>query len=1535
MESLQKNEEKMKKSCHSSSSITDKSANDAAVTSNSHQTSQISPLKQGGELNENMEGFRSSHENEEEHKLLGKNYNSLDDDDVDTDDTSVRNHNVWAKRQKIPSNIPAFTASPENECTKLKFIFILLFIGLSTTLAYFGMRRDTAEHRHSNEDTEAKTTGNSPIFDTLGENGSSNSVLNLHNIKFDPNAALHQHDPFHVMDQSWYGSVFTNPPHPSSPSALPYNNGINDSMSKIPRDNIGYIQYPNIHNNTLVFATEGDIYLTTLPIMNNNSPNSVQLPVMSAMRLTSTVGNANTPHINPKYPFLIAFTATYTGNREAYIMDLRPEHRSQPSMRLTYMDSAYGVLAIVGWEDDGRTLVVKAYSMEVAMEDERLYRIGVLVNNDKEDPTSKKSFSSERYQQHQDKNFLPNNLAVSDIKPIPLSQAIDSTVDERSGCRYFTRFRQSSHTIRYVGGTAESLWALCPDQELAVPLTSDYQGASKAPRIYTIMINGAMTKILLFMSDRSGHVKGQTWEAASMNLWGILLPTEDDLYTAKKEAKNYLETPFQITSSSCAFGGLPLVEYAVDELNGNIVLRIGADLHLLSKKYIKQIIRENIEMKTNRVLQNNVKKPKAFDPISLPIAVFSDFNNLHERTIPLKNSADVSTTDIYDTAYGTLSALMVARGQLFVNPVRDTCSSTPYDGGAMNMPSRRYRITPGSMTGGLIRVLGAWNIPNLPNQNEENVSRMSIVLATDPLSITAEMAFYLIETSSESIVEFADISDLPIPFFGGHVNGGSVKDGGLGSIYVDSVTVSSVGNRIAWTDTDGRIVVLTLPNSVNIKVDNKDYAILPSVNENDEPMKGIEAGLTWSPGGRYLAIEHNARNQFNIISIVDLGDPNSEKIHVGRIVQATSDRFNSMSPFWGRSSLDFKIDKLSNITPNEKLGATTLYFLSDRDIILSSKTSSPWGTRAPGPFFPKKTNLYSLPLVTKEDQMTVEPMKEMYGGNFVGNGAAELMPAHVSAWTRSTQSDEVGKRTRRLLNNDDSNKFNTIGYKELGTNNLRRSEVVPNNDTNVTCNTTVFTDVPISFGSSQHPLAFARRAYVMSKIPASDYLYVFQLNDGPSLLVAERSEGVNLILFHLGSFPSDSVERIDLKPEGTILQSIGLSTDRNYLYATYSGNTKVIQNTLKGILEFVGDLSDFSKNIVDTDDWFLSVWPKLEYQQMYDDAWRMLRDYYYDARMGNVDWMSIHSKFLPLVSRCGRREELDDVLAQMASELSALHVFVYGGEYNDPLHGHSDLKLFNEVASLGAVLERSVEWSGYIVHEIPETDPDFNSIDGNPIYSPLSARTLNIVGQKGLEEGDIIVSVNGEGVMNVPDIHMMLRGMAGRSVRLGVVRIKSKSSFSLDQVLKSDKGADLNITRVAEPVIVVPISRSAAQNLRYSAWEWKTRTRAKMLAQNAGFTLGYIHLRSMSGSEAEDSFVRDFYPDYDKQALIIDVRHNHGGNIDSWLLDVLQRKAWMYWQGRATNITNGGLGWDEQFAFRGHLVVLIDEKTSSDGEGKF
>jgi len=85
-------------------------------------------------------------------------------------------------------------------------------------------------------------------------------------------------------------------------------------------------------------------------------------------------------------------------------------------------------------------------------------------------------------------------------------------------------------------------------------------------------------------------------------------------------------------------------------------------------------------------------------------------------------------------------------------------------------------------------------------------------------------------------------------------------------------------------------------------------------------------------------------------------------------------------------------------------------------------------------------------------------------------------------------------------------------------------------------------------------------------------------------------------------------------------------------------------------------------------------------------------------------------------------------------------------------------------------------------------------------------------------------------------------------------------------------------------------------------------------------------LRAM-GPDDMNQWARDYYPVYQRQGLIIDVRHNGGGNIDSWLLSKLLRQAWMYWQPRI-----GNAEWNMQYAFRGHMVVLVDEHSGSDGE---
>ena len=246
--------------------------------------------------------------------------------------------------------------------------------------------------------------------------------------------------------------------------------------------------------------------------------------------------------------------------------------------------------------------------------------------------------------------------------------------------------------------------------------------------------------------------------------------------------------------------------------------------------------------------------------------------------------------------------------------------------------------------GGMVRVLAVKHVPN-PVEDDLRDRRLAIILATDPMSPTAEHAFYLIETQSDVTPLFLDLDTVPKPFLGGHVSGGPTALGGLGSVKPDSVTVSPCGRRIAWTDTDGRICVMTTPQFQDLTLESLNYVVLPKENEQGEPMIGDEVELVWSPGGRYLAVNHSAKNQFQIITVVDCGDAGAENnedhvkdITVLRVMQATPSRFNCISPYFGKSvadihefARDVAMAKLFGF-PEPADVATTLYFLSDRDI---------------------------------------------------------------------------------------------------------------------------------------------------------------------------------------------------------------------------------------------------------------------------------------------------------------------------------------------------------------------------------------------------------------------------------------------------------------------------------------------------------------------------------------------------------------------------------------------------------------------------
>ena len=319
--------------------------------------------------------------------------------------------------------------------------------------------------------------------------------------------------------------------------------------------------------------------------------------------------------------------------------------------------------------------------------------------------------------------------------------------------------------------------------------------------------------------------------------------------------------------------------------------------------------------------------------------------------------------------------------------------------------------------------------------------------------------------------------------------------------------------------------------------------------------------------------------------------------------------------------------------------------------------------------------------------------------------------------------------------------------------------------------------------------------------------------------------------------------------------------------------------------------SDVSKNKVNWIDWQIAIDPRAEWRQMFADAWRLHRDYFYDAKMLGVDWPAARRKYEPLLARVTDRAELNELLAQMVAELHTLHSQVFT---RDLRAGSEEIA----AAGLGARFAKVAD--GFRVEQVYRSDPELPS-EAAPL---AQARVL---------DGDVITAVNGRATRGVADLSELLRGQVGRQVLLTLQR----GEVSQPTGKRSEKPRD---------VIVTPVNAARERQLAMGDWE---AGRAERVQAAGKGRIGYLRLRAMGPADIA-TFAREFYANVDRDALIIDVRGNNGGNIDSWVLEKLMRRAWAFWQPR----------WPEgarpyanmQAAFRGHLAVLIDQNTYSDGE---
>ena len=294
----------------------------------------------------------------------------------------------------------------------------------------------------------------------------------------------------------------------------------------------------------------------------------------------------------------------------------------------------------------------------------------------------------------------------------------------------------------------------------------------------------------------------------------------------------------------------------------------------------------------------------------------------------------------------------------------------------------------------------------------------------------------------------------------------------------------------------------------------------------------------------------------------------------------------------------------------------------------------------------------------------------------------------------------------------------------------------------------------------------------------------------------------------------------------------------------------------------------------------LFVDPRQEWHQIFAEAWRMEQQFFYDPNMHGLDWQAVRARYEPLLQYVQRREDLNDLLVEMISELQVGHNRISGGDLEDERPA--------AIGLLGA--DFRVEKNLYHIQKIYRGDR------WNPyLVGPLAAPGVNAA------EGDAILAINGRALDATVNIFALLEGTVDKQVAL---------TLSRDGTTKS-----------AHTAIVIPIDSETA--LR--RWEWVQRNR-EYVDRHTNGRVAYVYLPDT----ADDGFTffnRMFFSEIDKDALIADDRRNSGGQAANYVLEVLNRKYLSGWKDRDGLVFNTPAG-----AIYGPKVMLIDQDAGSGGD---
>jgi len=291
--------------------------------------------------------------------------------------------------------------------------------------------------------------------------------------------------------------------------------------------------------------------------------------------------------------------------------------------------------------------------------------------------------------------------------------------------------------------------------------------------------------------------------------------------------------------------------------------------------------------------------------------------------------------------------------------------------------------------------------------------------------------------------------------------------------------------------------------------------------------------------------------------------------------------------------------------------------------------------------------------------------------------------------------------------------------------------------------------------------------------------------------------------------------------------------------------------------------------------------PRAEWRQVFSDAWRFERDFYYDPNMHGLDWPAMREKYAPLVERAVCRQDIRYIIGELIGELNTSHTYSYGG---DNRRGAENVS----VGLLGADWEADGEH--YRLARILSVG-DWT----DDVRPPLVRPGLDV------RAGDYLLAVNGEPVTTARNLYSYFVDLADRQVAL---------TFN-----------DKPQMRGAREVIVVPVANDRV--LRYHDWVERNR---RVVDEASDGQIGYLHFPDTFTGTARE-FGRQFYGQTRKQGLIVDGRHNNGGLDPDIFLQRVDKKLHTYWTRRHSHHQT-----TPAVVTRAHLACLTNHQAGSGGD---